>query len=75
MVENTLDEETEYGRVDGRHELVTAQNIVENGLMMRINVGESISPTRSRYATTEAAIAKKIQGRYFKFNKVLFICA
>ena len=34
------------------------QNMVENCLLMRINGGRSSSPTRSRHATTEAAIAK-----------------
>ena len=62
MVEKTLDEDIETGGVDGRRlrarrgGLVRLQNIVENGLVMRINGGGSSSPTRTRYATTEAAI-------------------
>ena len=38
------------------------QNIVENGLLMRINGGGSNSPTRSKHTTTEAEIVKKLQG-------------
>ena len=42
--------------------LLQPQNIVESGLLIRINGGGSSSPTRSRYATNEAVIAKIIQG-------------
>ena len=67
MVENTFDEETYYGGVDGRRMrsrrgALGDQNIVENGLLMRIYVGGSIIPTRSRYATTEAEIEIFLQG-------------
>ena len=64
MVENTFDEDTEAGGVDGirprlrrgglgDHELVTAPKYYVNVLLMRINGGGPSSPTRSRYATTE----------------------
>ena len=73
MVENTLYEEKEAGGVDGRrlrarrgtlgdHELVTAPKYFRNGLLIRINGGESSRPTRSRYATTKAAIEIFLQG-------------
>ena len=72
MVGNTLDEYTksgggfENGREQGEGpweamSLCHLQNIVETGLLMRINCGGSSSPTRSRYATTEAVIDKKLQ--------------
>ena len=35
------------------------QNIVENGLLMRINGGVSSSPTRNRFEKTKSLIAKK----------------
>ena len=37
-------------------------NIVENGLLMRINGRGSSSPTRSRYATTKVAMTKNLKG-------------
>ena len=84
MVENILYEQTESGGVDGRrlrsrrgvlgdYEPVTDPKYCENGLLMRINGGGSLSPTRSRYATTEAAITKK--SSYCICNKVIFLCA
>ena len=41
--------------------LLQLQNIVENGLFMRIDGRGSIIPTRTRYTTTEAVI-EKLQG-------------
>ena len=38
------------------------QNIVGKGLLMRINSGGKSSPNKIRYATTEAVIAKYLQG-------------
>ena len=69
MVDNTLDEETEAGGFDercliacrstlGYHKLVKAQKCSGNGLLMRRNGDGSSIPTRSRYVTTEVAIAK-----------------
>ena len=71
MVENTLDEETESGGVDGRrlreirwvlgdHEIMTDPKYCGNGLLMIINGVGSSSPNRSRYAPTEGSIAKYI---------------
>ena len=72
MVENTLDEETKYGGVDGRqlrarrgtleyHELVTDPKMVESGLLARINGGGPRNPTRSRYTTTKTDITDFLQ--------------
>ena len=70
---------TEYGWEQGwgpweTIRLWQLQNIVSNGLLMRINGGGSSSPTRSRYATTEEAI-EYFTIRYCRYNKGLFLCA
>ena len=71
-VENTFDEETEAGGVNGGrlrarmrtlgdHELVTDPKYCGNGLLTRINDGGSSNPTRRRYTRTEAANTNFLQ--------------
>ena len=86
MVENTLDEETEAGGVDGRrmrarrgalgdHELVIAPKYCGKWFVDDNKWRRFKQPYQKHICNNRSGDCKQITRRYCRFNKGLFLCA